>query len=82
MRNVPVRGKQRQPSLLLVALIEGLDRLQPCFTLTVVDLPQIQDVPIHHAAARHAAFLRDAPVPVFLAVLESSVTLQIHGTSA
>jgi hypothetical protein len=77
-RNRSVRRKQRQTPLLLAALIERVDRLQPCLALAVVDLRQIQHVPIDHPAARQAPLLRNAPVAVLFAVLESSVAFQVH----
>ena len=75
----PVGGEQGQPCLPLAVPLEGLDAVQPRRLLAVVDLPEIQDVPIDHAPARTAALLRNAPIAVFLAVLDPAMALQVHG---
>jgi hypothetical protein len=46
--------------------------------LAVVDLPQIQHVPIGHSAARETTLLGNTPVAVFFAVFESPMALQVH----
>jgi len=76
--NRPVGGKQRQPGLALAVHIERLNTAHPFFLLAVVDLAQIQHVSIDDPSTRTAAFLRDAPVPMLLAVFEPSMTLQVH----
>jgi hypothetical protein len=40
-----------------VLLVERFNRFEPGFTLTVVDLSEIQHVPVHHASARQAPLL-------------------------
>src|SRR5690606_16854872 len=76
--NLLIGGEQRQSPLLLMALVEGFYRLQPSLALAVVDLAQIQHVSIDDSPARKAPLLRNAPVAVLFAVLESSMTLQVH----
>src|ERR1017187_2828361 len=77
--NLTIRGKQREPALLLVLFIKRLDRLHPAFTLAVVDLTQIQHVPIDGAITRDTLLLRNTPIAVFFAVFEPTVALQVHG---
>jgi hypothetical protein len=60
-------------------LVKRLDALQPRGALTVVDLTQIQHVPIDCAPRRHAPLLGNAPVPMLLAIFETPVALQVHG---
>src|ERR1017187_2128810 len=77
--NLTIRWKQREPALLLVLFIKRLDRLHPAFTLAVVDLTQIQHVPIDGAITRDTLLLRNTPIAVFFAVFEPTVALQVHG---
>jgi hypothetical protein len=62
----------------LRAFIEGLDHPAPSLALAVVDLAEIQHLPLHHLAAGAAPALNDIPIKVLLAVLEPSIALQIH----
>jgi hypothetical protein len=43
------------------------------FALAVIDLPEIQYVPIDHPAARQTPLLGNAPVAVLFAVFESGI---------
>jgi hypothetical protein len=51
------------------AFVEHLNRLAPRSFLAVVDLAQIQQMALHHPAARRAPVLDNAEVAVLLAVL-------------
>ena len=75
----PVLGKQGEGAGLGDALLEDLDGLAPGLALAVVDLAEVQHGPLHHAPARDAAGLDDAPVPVELAVLAAGVAALEHG---
>jgi hypothetical protein len=74
----PVRGEQRQPQLPLTALLEGLDAAQPRRLLAVVDLAEVQHVAIHRPPVGTPALLRDAPVPMLLAVFDPAMALEVH----
>ena len=78
-RCLPILGEQRDLSGLLAVFVERLDRPAPRRALGIVDLAQIQHMPLHRAAARHPAVLHDAPVAVLLAVLPANLVAQKHG---
>lgn len=59
--------------------LERFDAAEPTRLLAVVDLPEVQEVPIDHAPVGAAALLRDAPVPMLLAVLDPAMALEVHG---
>jgi hypothetical protein len=73
-----IGGEQRQLGMPLALLIEGFDQMAPGDALAVVDLTQIEDLPLNHLAASTASALNDAPITVLLTVLEASVPSQIH----
>ena len=60
------------------AFIKGFDQLAPGFMLGVVDLAQIQYLPLHHLAASAAFVLDDIPIAMLFAVFEASVEPQEH----
>ena len=68
--NRAISREQRQLGRLLRSLVEGLDDPAPCLALTVVDLAQVQHLPLHHIAARTPFALNDVPVAMLLAVLD------------
>jgi hypothetical protein len=49
-------------------VVEHLDGLAPHRSLRGVDLSQVKDVALHHAAASNTLVLDDAPIVVRLAV--------------
>src|SRR5207245_647088 len=51
--------------------------LSPGRPLTVVDLTEIQDIPIDRASCRHTPLLGNAPVPMLLPIFEMPVALQV-----
>jgi hypothetical protein len=59
-------------------LVENFDGLVPRRGLGRADLAQIQNVALHHSAAREALVLDDAPVAVRLAILLSPGLPQKH----
>ena len=75
----PIGGEQRQLGRLLRILVENFDHPAPGLLLAVVDLAEIEHLPLHHLAAGAALALDNAPVAVLLAVFEASIRAQIHG---
>src|SRR6187431_1078593 len=73
-----ILGKQRDLSGMSIALVERFDRVAPCCSLVIVDLSQIQHMPLHRAPAGHTAVFNDAPVAVLLAVLAANLLAQKH----
>ena len=49
-------------------VIEHLDRLAPHRSLRRIDLPQVQNVTLHHAATGNTLVLDHAPIVVRLAI--------------
>ncbi len=54
-------------------MIQRVNRLTPRGLLAVVDLPKIQDMPLHYTPARAAAVLDNAPGAMFFAVLAANL---------
>jgi hypothetical protein len=82
LRDRPIGGKQREPSLLPARLVKRLDALQPRRTLAVIDLTEIEHMPIDHTPAREPPLLGNAPITVLIAVFDASMALQIHTPEA
>jgi hypothetical protein len=78
LRQRPFGWKQGQLRGALRALIEGFDDLAPRLALAVVDLAQIQNLPLHHLAPGAALALDNVPIAVLFAVLQPSFASQIH----
>jgi hypothetical protein len=60
---------------------EGLSRPEPRFELAllrVVDLAQVQHVPLHHAPSGGPIVLDNAPVAMLLAILPANLAAQEH----
>jgi hypothetical protein len=70
--------KQRQRPRLWGAFLEHLDRPPPRQLLGVVDLTQVQHVPLHHAPPGDPRVLDNAPVAVLLAILPANLATQEH----
>jgi hypothetical protein len=60
------------------AIFQNLDRPPPRQFLSVIDLTQIQHVPLHHAPAGNACVLDNAPVAMLLAILPADFAAQEH----
>ncbi len=58
--------------------LEHLDASAPRGLLTIVDLSEVEDLPLDHAPVRTSVILNDAPVSVSLAVLDSLRVPQEH----
>jgi hypothetical protein len=80
-RRRAILGEQHNLFIGLPARVERFDRLAPCSALAVVDLAQIQHVPLHRPPAGDTAVLDDAPIAVLLAVLVAKFVAQKHGAS-
>ena len=72
-RRRTILGEQRDLFAGLSALVQRLDRLAPRGTLAVVDLAQIQHMPLHRATAGDPAVLDNAPIAVLLAVFAAKL---------
>ena len=59
-------------------ILEDFDCLQPCLTLTIVDLPEVEDLTLNHASTGHPAVLHHAPIPVLLPILLPIRAAQKH----
>src|SRR3954447_11328315 len=80
-RRRAILGKQRDLFGLLTALVKRFDRLAPCRSLVVVDLSQMQHMPLHRAPGGHTAVFNDTPIAVLLAVLAANLVAQKHDAS-
>lgn len=78
-RDRPVNGEQGQLHRPLAPLFDRLDAAQPRGLLTVVDLPEIEEMPIDCASIGAALLLRDTPVAVLLAVFHAAMAFEVHG---
>ena len=81
LRRFPIVGKQRHRHWARVPP-QHLDRFAPGRPLAVVDLAEIEHLPLHHTAVAVAAVLDHAPVTMLLAVLETSLGAHKHGSIA
>jgi hypothetical protein len=70
--------KQRQLAVPTAAFIKGFDQPAPRLELAVIDLAEIQHLPLDHLATGAALVLDDIPVAMFFAVFEASIVLQEH----
>jgi hypothetical protein len=61
------------------AVLEHFDRAAPSQLLRVVDLAEIQHLPLHHAPAGYTLVLDHAEVAVLLTVLLPNLLAQEHG---
>jgi len=77
-RNLAIGGKQRQLAVPLAALIKGFDQPAPGIVLAVIDLAEIQHLPLDHLATGATLVLNDIPVSMLFAVFEAPVESQEH----
>src|SRR5580704_8799720 len=77
-RNLAVGGKQRQLAVPPAAFIKGFDQMAPGLALAVIDLAEIQNLPLHHLATGATLVLDNIPVSMLFAVFEASVESQEH----
>src|SRR5712691_3793280 len=76
--NRAIGRKQGQLRMATRPFIKRFDHTAPSLVLTVVDLAQVQHLPLHHLAASAALTLDNIPVAMFFAVLEASIESQEH----
>ena len=81
LRRFPIVGKQRHRHWARVPP-QHLDRFAPGRPLAVVDLAEIEHLPLYHTPVAVAAVLDHAPVTMLLAVLETSLGAHKHGSIA
>jgi hypothetical protein len=67
----PILGKQRHRTGATLALLEDLDGLAPGLPLAVIDLTQVERVPLHDVSASHPFVFDQAVVAMLLAVFLS-----------
>src|SRR6266849_8521845 len=77
-RSLAIGRKQRQLAVPPAAFIKGFDQAVPSLELTIIDLAEIQHLPLHHLASGAAFVLDDIPVAMLFAVFEASVGSQEH----
>jgi hypothetical protein len=68
-----IGGEQGQLRVPLASFIKRFDQIVPGCALTVVDLSEIQNLPLHDLTPSTPFALDDVPITVFLAVLEPSM---------
>jgi hypothetical protein len=77
-RQRPVIGKETQLAILPLVLIKYLQCPPPGLLLRVVDLAEVEDLPLRGAARTRAAVLDDAEVTMGLPILAAFVLAQKH----
>jgi len=77
-RNLTIGRKQRQLAVPPAAFIKGFDQLTPSLALAVIDLAEIQHLPLDHLATGATLVLDDIPVAMLFAIFEASVEPQEH----
>src|SRR5260370_27910786 len=81
-RHRAIGGKQGHLGRPLCRLVERLDDPAPRRPLAIVDLPQIEHLPLHHLAPGAALTLYNVPVDMLFAVFASPVPLQVHAAAS
>jgi hypothetical protein len=74
----PVGRKQRDGSRQSLAVFEHLNGFLPGCFLPIIDLSQVQDMPLHHFASDAPLVFDDAPIPVLFALFLSRGAAQEH----
>jgi hypothetical protein len=70
--------KQRQCLRPRGAILQNLDRPPPRQFLRIVDLTEIQHMPLYHAPTGDAGVLDNAPIAMLLAILPADFAAQEH----
>jgi hypothetical protein len=76
--NLAIGRKQRQLAVPTIAFIKCFDQAVPRLELSVIDLAEIQHLPLDNLATGAALVLHDIPVAMLFAVFEASVVSQEH----
>src|SRR5947209_10981299 len=77
-RQLAIGRKQRQLPLPLGAFIEGFDQMAPSLPLTVINLAQVQYLPLHYSPTSAALVLNNVPVAMLFAIFQASIESQKH----
>jgi hypothetical protein len=77
-RNLAIGRKQRQLAVPPAAFIKGFDQLAPGLALAVIDLAEVQHLPLDHLATGAALVLDNIPVAMLFAIFEASIESQEH----
>jgi hypothetical protein len=77
-RNRAIGGKQRQLAVPPAPFIKGFDQAVPSPELTIIDLAEIQHLPLDHLATGATLVLDNIPISMLFAVFEASVGSQEH----
>src|SRR5208283_3774916 len=75
-RRRTILGEQRDLLGVLATLVKCFDGPAPRRSLAIVDLAQIQHVPLHRSTAANPAVLYDTPVAMLLTVLAADLVAQ------
>jgi len=78
--NAAIGRKQSQLRVAALAFVKSFDRTTPILMLAIIDLAEVQHLPLHHFAASTTPVLDDIPIAMLLAVLEASVESQEHAS--
>ena len=78
IRGFPI-GREQRHLRRTRSVPQHFDRAAPRRALAIVDLAEIEHLPLHHPTVAAAAVLDHAPVAVLLAVLEASLGAHEHG---
>jgi hypothetical protein len=76
--NLAISRKQRQLAVPPAAFIKGADQLAPSLALAVIDLAEIEHLPLNHLAAGATLILDNIPGTMLFAVFEASVEPKEH----
>src|ERR1700677_2954521 len=74
----PVIGEQTQFAILAAILVKDFQRPAPGFLLAVVDLAEVQNLPLRTIPTAGAAILDDAEVSMRFPILAAFVVAQKH----
>ena len=77
-RNRTIGRKQSELPVASSIFIKRLDQATPGFALAVIDLAQIQHLPLHHLSGSATLVLDNIPITMLFAVFEASVETQEH----
>jgi hypothetical protein len=75
-RDQPIFGKQGCGRVHLPLGVKDLNLLNPSQALAIIDLAQIEHLPLDNAAAGAALVLRQAPITMLLAIFEPLMALE------
>ena len=76
--NATIGRKQSQLPVAVRPFIKGFDLSTPILMLGIVDLAEVQHLPLHYSAASTTLALNNIPIAVLLAVFEAPVESQEH----